>query len=153
MNQSNKALLPLYLEQYQDENSQKITTDLQSILNDLFTAYGEMTDDELKEAENLLQEKIFDIAKPPIHIFRAFKELEKLATASHQPYTERQRVNLGLRLFKNMGEMEKARGDWLDKTQVEMTWINFERHFNKEWNKLQKLRGPTMKSTTYQQQA
>ena len=79
------------------------------------------------------------------------KELAKLATASYQPYTERQRVNLGLHLFKDMGEMERARGNWLDKTQVEMTWINFKIHFNKEWDKLRKLRGPRMKSTTYQQ--
>ena len=49
--------------------------------------------------------------------------------------------------------MEKSCRDWLDKPQLDMTWINFKKHFNKEWSKLQKLRGPTMKNTTYQQQA
>ena len=49
--------------------------------------------------------------------------------------------------------MEKVCGDWLNEPQLDMTWINVEKHLNKEWSKLQKLKGPTIKSTTYQQQA
>ena len=62
INQLNTAFPPLYLEQYQDRNPQKITINLQSILNDIFITYGEITDNELKEAETVLQETIFNIS-------------------------------------------------------------------------------------------
>ena len=47
----------------------------------------------------------------------------------------------------------KSRGDWLDESQANMILVNFQSHFTKAWKKLQKLRGSTMKNTTYHQQA
>ena len=68
-------------------------------------------DEQVKEEEAELKKKVFDITQPAVNLYQAVKELNKLATAAHRPYTERQRVNLGLKLIKNMREMEKARGD------------------------------------------
>ena len=57
LNQSKEVLLPLYLENNQDKKYQNATANYQSILNILFRTYGEITNNELRETKNILQEK------------------------------------------------------------------------------------------------
>ena len=58
LTQLNQALPPLYLEHYRDINSQKITTRLQIILQELFDTYGEISDEQVKEEEAELKKKV-----------------------------------------------------------------------------------------------
>ena len=49
-----------------------------------------------------------------------------------------------------MGQLEKGRVSWYDKPIVHQTWVNFKTHFSDHWNKLRKLRGPSMRDTLFQ---
>ena len=114
ISQLTQALPPLFLETYRDTHSNRITASLITILHDLFITYGSISDEELKEKEQALCAQIFDITKPFIHLFAAVEDLQ-LAQASANPYTERQQINLGLLLLKNMGEFEKSLNAWYER--------------------------------------
>ena len=153
LKQLTEALPVLYLCSYRDTVSNKITTPIRDILSDLMTTYGAVSSDELETQEQELRARVLDITQPMIHLYLAVEDLQELATASLAPYTDKQLVNIGLRLVKNMLFMEKARESWQTKLPVDQTWVNFKAHFTVEWNKLRRLRGPTMRDSSFQNQA
>ena len=107
LKQLTAALLALYLKPYRDSTSNKITTPIRTIITDLIKTYGAINQEELEEKEMALKERIFDITQPLVHLFTAVEDLMELAEASDTPFTEKQQINLGVRLIKNLGEMEK----------------------------------------------
>ena len=147
------ALPPLYLESYRDSSSNTITTPLVDILKDLFTIYGAISEEELDAREQALRARIFDLTQPLLHLFAAVEDLQQLATASDNPYTTKQMINLGLHLIRNMSEFETDIGKWYDSPPEDHTWKDFKNHFTKAYNRLRRLRGPTMRNTAYHQQA
>ena len=52
-----------------------------------------------------------------------------------------------------MNDYEKARGEWLARPNREKTWDNFKLHFTEAYVYLLRLRGPTMRNTSFQQHA
>ena len=153
LKQLSEALPPLYLKQYRDTHSNKISTPIRDILEDLMQTYGAISAEELEEREQTLKARVFDITQPLVTLYNAVEDLQELAEASDSPFSEKQLVAIGVRLIKNMNEMEKERGKWLTKPKADQTWPNFKQHFTDAWNDLRTLRGPTMKDTTYQHQA
>ena len=71
LSQLTVALPPLYLEAYRDPHSNQITTPLVMILEDLFTTYGAITEEELDAKEQALKARIFDITQPLLHMYAA----------------------------------------------------------------------------------
>ena len=153
LKQLSSALPDLYLKQYRNKYSNKITTPLRTILRDLFTTHGAISDEELLERETTLRARVFEIQEPLNALYQAVEDLQELAIASSSPFTDKQLVGLGLQLIKNMNDYEKARGEWLNKDPADKTWNNFKIHFTAAYTYLHQLRGPTMRSTTFQQQA
>ena len=153
LGQLTTALPPLYLESYRDSSSNQITTPLVEILTDLFTIYGAISEEELDAREQALKTRIFELTQPLLHLFAAVEDLQQLATASDNPYTTKQMINLGLHLIRNMSEFETDIGKWYDRPTADHMWSNFKSHFTKAYNRLRRLRGPTMRNTAYQQQA
>ena len=153
LKQLTEALPVLYLRSYRDTVSNKITTPIRDILSDLMTTYGAVSSDELETQEQELRARVLDITQPMIHLYLAVEDLQELATASLAPYTDKQLVNIGLCLVKNMLFMEKARESWQTKLPVDQTWVNFKARFTVEWNKLRRLQGPTMRDSSFQNQA
>ena len=75
--------------------------------------YGAINQEELEEKEMALKERIFDIMKPLVHLFTAVEDLMEFEETSDTQFTEKQQINLGVQLIKNLGEMEKSRAKWL----------------------------------------
>ena len=61
LKQLSQALPDLNLKYFGNEYSKTFTTDIQLILHYLFTTYGYLTPEELKEQEETLCAKVFDI--------------------------------------------------------------------------------------------
>ena len=76
-----------------------------------------------------------------------------MSIAAENKYTERQLVNLGEKLIRNMGDFERALETWLDLPIVDCTWVAFKAHFEDAQTRLKRVRGPTMRSTSFQQAA
>ena len=115
LKQLHQALPELYLHPYCNTNLNQITTPICTILQELLTTYGGISDEELEEKGTALKTQIFDITQPMVHLYQAVDDLKDLAIASNSPYLERQLIALSLCLVKNMNELEKARERWMEK--------------------------------------
>ena len=153
LQQLTDALPPHYLKQYRNVHSNKITTPLRTILEELFQAYGSITEEQLAEKEANLRAHVFDITQPLVELYNSVEELQEIATASQSPFTDRQLVGIGMKLIRNMNDYEKARGEWMAKPIADKTWTNFKTHFNDAYQYLLNVRGETMQNTSFQQQA
>ena len=151
--QLSNALPAHYLKRYRNTISNKIQTPIHKILSDLFTAHGAITDHELITRESTLRARIFEISQPLVELYNAVEELQEVATASQNPYTDSQLVQIGMQLLRNMNDYEKARGEWMSLPHNSKTWVNFKTHFDDAYQYLLNLRGQTMKDTAFQQQA
>ena len=87
LSQLTLALPPLYLEGYHHPSSNKITTPLVDILQDLFTPYRAISEEELHAREQALKARIFKVTQPLFHLYADVEELQQLATARSNPYT------------------------------------------------------------------
>ena len=153
LKQLSHAVPEIYLKCFKDPNSNAFNATIQTILEYLFTTYGKITDDELREKEVNLSAQVFDITQPMIQLYDAVKNLQQIAKASLNDYTNAQILSIGITLIKNMNYFERGLTDWFVKPKADNTWMNFKAHFEKEYNALKKIRGITMKSTISQQQA
>ena len=153
LKQLTDALPPHYLKRYRNHHSNKIDTPIRNILTELFQTYGAITEEQLAEKEATLRAHVFDITQPLVELYNAVEELQEIATASHSPFTDRQMVGLGMKLIRNMNDYEKARGEWMAKPIVDKTWNNFKTHFDDAYQYLLNVRGETMQTTSFQQQA
>ena len=147
------AIPDIYMKQFRNVTSNAITTSVPDIFTSLFTTYGSITEDELEEKFSSLQQRVFDITEPLIGMYNEVEDLQRLATASFAPYTDRQLVNLGIRLIKNMHDFEKGLDTWYSLPRDSQTWVTFKTHFETAYTALLRLRGPTMRNTSFQQQA
>ena len=153
LKQLGKALPELYLKSFRNEYSNTFTTGLQTILQYLFTTYGFITPEELKEQEDALTTKVFDIQQPLIILFNELEDLEQVAIAASNPYTGTQLVNVGIKLIKNFNDFEKGLTSWFERPLAQHTIPNFKTHFEREYVALKRVRGTTMRNTAYFQQA
>ena len=85
-------------------------------------------------------------------MFNEIDELQDMATAAENEFSDQQIVNLGIHLIKNTGDFEKGITEWYEATTTK-DWISFKSHFEKAQNILRKVRGPTMKSGILAHQA
>ena len=153
LRQISKALPDLYIKSFRNEYSNTFNTDLKTILQYLFTTYGYITPEELTEKKEVLCAKVFDIQQPLIIMFNELEELEQVAIAASNPYTSTQLVNIGIKLIKNFNDFDRGLTSWFERPIEQHTFSNFKSHFEREYQALRKVRGPTMKSAIYLQQA
>ena len=85
-------------------------------------------------------------------MFNEIDELQDMATATENAFSDQQIVNLGIHLIKNTGDFEKGIIEWYEAKTMK-DWKSFKSHFEKAQNNLRKVRGPTMKSGILAHQA
>ena len=88
LKQLSQALPDLYLKSFQNQFSNTFTADVPTILHYLFTAYGYITPEELKEQEEMLSAKVFDIQQPLIILFGELEDLQQISVAALNLYTD-----------------------------------------------------------------
>ena len=86
-----------------------------------------------------------------INIFEPIQELEQLAIAGRRPYTQAQLVDFGVTLITKTNNFETTLLNWHNLPDIQQTWPNFKSHFSNARHNLKKVRGKTMRSTSYHQ--
>ena len=148
-----EAMPELYLKRFRNRQTNTLTASIPDILEYLFQNYGDISDTDLSEAEKSLKEKMFDITQPMIVLYNAIQDLQDLAIAANNAYSDKQLVAIGIQIIKNMNDFEKGLTDWYARPSAEHTFINFKTHFEDAYLSLRKVRGMTMKNTMFHQQA
>ena len=147
------AMPELYLKRFRNRNTNTLTDSLPVILAYLFQTYGDISDEELTKAEETLKAKVFDITQPLAIMYNEIQDLQDLATAANNAFSDRQLVLIGIHLIKNMNDFEKGLIDWYARPSVEHTYMNFKTHFETAYQSLRQVRGITMRNSIFQQQA
>ena len=126
------AIEAKYVEHLINEDTGLIEDDIPTVLEFLFSNYGKVASEEVKEKEAEVLSITFNPADPMIAIFRPIEQLKKLAISAKIPYSEAQLLEFGLTLIRNTRDFEKALGEWKNKPQPDKTWSNFKTHFKVE---------------------
>ena len=148
-----KAIPEFYIKRFIDRTTNTLTADIPVVLAHLFRTYGKISPDHLLNLDTELRKKVFDITQPLVLLYNEVEDLQELATAAQNPYTDTQLVNLGIRLIKNMADFEKGLTDWYARPAATNTWVNFKTHFEDAYEALSLVRGETMQNTLFQNQA
>ena len=78
----------MFLDGFQDTHSNCITALLIDILTHLFLIYGAIPEEELDQREQNPKSRVFDLTQPLLHLYNAVEDIQDLATASNNPYTQ-----------------------------------------------------------------
>ena len=143
------AVSEKYIEFMVDDDTGLIEDDVPTVLDYLFTSYGKVTAEEVKEEENMVLNISFNPADPMVTIFRPIEQLQKKAVAAGIKYSNEQLLEIGLSLIRNTRDFEKALGEWNQKIPTDKTWENFKSHFRSAQVELKEIRGPTMQQAGY----
>ena len=145
------ALEPKYLEALRSPTTNAIMIPLHDVLTYLFTRYGKVTAESLTELEEKVKTLQYNVTEPIITIFNEIEELSRVADAANNPFSEMQKVQIGLKVIKNTNDFETAIEKWYGRPAVEHTWANFKTHFDEARTLLREIRGPTMQNTNFSQ--
>ena len=98
------AIDPPYLEELRNEETNTITRGIPEILQYLFDNFATVTIEDVKAEEAKLSEFHWNIADPPMVMYKVIDDLQKMAVAAKLPKTEEQLVALGVELIQKTGE-------------------------------------------------
>ena len=76
----------------------------------MFTNYGKITSEKVKEMESEVLSLSFNPADPMVTIYRPTEQYQKKATETGIPYLEEQQLEFGLSLICNTRDFEKSLG-------------------------------------------
>ena len=132
-----------------NEDTQLIHADIPDVLEYLFTTYGKVNSEEVKQQESDIRTMTFHPADPMILLFNPIEKLKKLGESAGIAYTEEQLLDIGLTVIRNTHDFERALGDWELFPDHNKTWVNFKTHFKEAQTHLKAIRGPTMQQAGY----
>ena len=138
-----------YLDALRNREANAIMEPIPEILEYLFDNYGVVEMEEVLRQEQNLRETKYTAPTPLIAIFNKIEDLQDLATAAYNPYTQVQLLNIGIQILKDSGVFTEGLKLWYQTPTAEHTWNNFKTHFQEELKKLKKVLGPQMKGTQY----
>ena len=120
---------------------------IQDILTRLYDRFGEVTSTELEEAESDLS-KPFEPHEPFSVMICRIEDAIDIAEAAKCPFATQQIIHKALTsIIKAQALPETAMREWRSKSDADMTWSNFKKHFSKEIKVYQRDQGLVAKST------
>ena len=144
-----KSVESRYIDFLKNQDTDLIEKDIPVVLKFLFSNYGVVPTQEVKEKEHEVLATPFVPNDPMITIYKPIEDLRTLAEIAQIPYTESQIVDFGIHLIKNTRDFEQALAEWNKKPSTDKTWEVFKEHFHDAQKMLKDIRGPTMKQAGY----
>ena len=145
------AIDETYYKERINPHTSTVTEPLSVFLTWLFTNYGDIDHDTIKEEEKRVSEITYDLQSPITDIFEPIQELEQLAIAGNRPYTQAQLVDMGVAIISNTHDFETALINWHSLPPLNQTWTAFKAAFTTARKFLRKVRGKTMRSAGFHQ--
>lgn len=140
-----------YLKELRDEVTNTITMSIPDVLAFLFRRYGKVDSNKVSNEETKVKEFSWNIVDPPVCIFNLIEDLKSVANAAGVPKTEAQLINYGLDIVRNTGEFENGLIAWEALIPANKTWSTFKNHFTDAHTALIKVRGNSMRGSSFYQ--
>lgn len=151
-NQIINALEAKYTLPLRHTTTRRITKTIPEIFDYLYSTHGQVDSDEITNKEHELRTSTYDIRDPVSILFDKLDDFKIYTKAAGEEKSSEQIINLALTILRNSGEFEKGLGDWYSKDAAQKTWSNLKEHFQEEQILLRKIRGKSMKNTSFQNQ-
>lgn len=109
-----------------------------------------MQSDIPKTEERAIEDMSFTVADPltKTKIYIRIKDLSELAVTANSPYSQQQLIDVALGVIKKTNDYVKGLSDWFA-LPAGQTWLNFKTHFQTAKRNLRKVRGATMRDTSF----
>jgi hypothetical protein len=138
-----------YIDHLVDDDTGLLEEDIPTVLEYLFSNYGKIPSEEVKEKEAEVLTLSFNPADPMVLLYRPIEQLQKMAVTAGIPYSQAQLLEFGLTMIRATRDFEKALSEWSTKPLTDKTWANFKAHFKLAQSELKEIRGPTMQQAGY----
>ena len=106
INQACKAMTETYYKERINPHTGTITEPLSVFLTWLFSTYGKIDHETIKEEEKRVSSLVYELQNPITDVFEPVQELEQLAIAGNRPYTQAQLVDFGVAIISNTHDFE-----------------------------------------------
>ena len=127
-----------------DDSTALLTGDIPVIFKHLFSRYGVVRGEDVKNTESKVLTPHFTPLEPLVLIWNPIENLKKLAIKADLPYTDQQLIEFALQIIRGTHDFEKALGEWHMKAVQDKTWPNLKSHFVQVQVALKAIRGPDM---------
>lgn len=145
------AIDDVYLREIRNNASKAIDMPLVDVLDHLFSHYGSVDEETLEEYDAKVRSMKYHPLDPIVKIYNVIEELERLGRAARNPYSDKQKVQIGLKVIKSTHNFTDGLKEWYQLSAANQTWITFKQHFQNARELLRKLRGEEMTSELVQQ--
>jgi hypothetical protein len=102
---------------------------IHAIMKHLFTTYGRITPQQVKERELATITMHYDINQPVDVVFDAIEDLVDLAEHADSPMSLRQMIDMAFVIFAKQPVLQQDLRDWNKKSAADKTWENMLTHF------------------------
>ena len=143
------AIEDKYIENLVDDDTCLIKDDIPTVLEYLFTKYGKVVSEEVKQKEAKVLNLVFNSAEHMVLIYKPIEQLQKLATAAQIPFSTEQQLESSLALIRCTRDFEKALIKWKAEAATDKTWNNFKLYFRDDQSELKEIYNPTMQQDGY----
>ena len=123
------AIKPKYLHALRSPGTNKLTQMIPEIFENLFSTYGDVTPEDLRELTARVRGLIYPPQEPVDTIFREIDDLATIATYAKAPLTDFQKVNMAYIYFQKGGIFKSTLTKWDESDDNEKTWLGFKQHF------------------------
>ena len=132
-------------------HTDNITRPISEVLTFLFTRYGFVNSQRLKQEEDKVTNFSWNISDTPVVISNLIEDLEIIAEAARNSKSDTQLVNYGIDLVRDTGEFETSLLTWFARPDNDQIWENFKSHFTLAHIEVAKVRDTSMRGTVFHQ--
>ena len=123
------AIEPKYLRALRTPGTNKLTQTIPQIFDHLFSTYGDVAPQDLRELTTRVESLTFSPQEPVDTIFREMDNLATISEHANAPITASQRINMAYLYFQRSCIYKSALTRWDESDDNGKTWQGFKEHF------------------------
>ena len=141
------AIEPKYLHALRSPGTNKLAQTIPEIFAHLFSTYGDVTPQDLRELTARVEGLIYPPQEPVDTIFGEIDDLATIANYAKAPLTDFQKVNMAYIYFQKCGIFKSALTKWDESNDNDKTWLGFKQHFRAAHKAMKRTGALTIKDT------
>ena len=144
------AVEPKYLRALRTPGTNKLTNTIPAIFEHLFSTYGDVTPQDLRELTTRVESLSFPPQESVDTIFSEIDDLATIADYANAPITAFQKINMAYIYFQKCGIFKSALTRWDDTEDAAKTWPGFKDHFRAAHKTMKRTGALTLQDTFHQ---
>ena len=125
-----EAIDPKYVTRLRNRVTGQVPTDIRFLFMSLFSIYGKISANNLKDKYDNVATMSYDIDEPISIIFEAVDDLREIAELANKPYTDQQMVDLAYIVVSKLPIFRSDIRRWLRRDPADQTWQDFQDVFS-----------------------